>query len=92
MDELIKEETRIDLKADEAALVINEDGSSLQIILPNGDDDATTPLNVQLLSAIAILLKKDNTFADYVMNQFYTLLEEHTDWKTDEPEPGDIGC
>jgi len=74
MDELIKEETRIDLKADEAALVINEDGSSLQIILPNSDDDAATPLNVQLLSAIAILLKKDNTFADYVMNQFYTNL------------------
>jgi hypothetical protein len=102
--EIVREDTVLNLKPDEGALVLSLDGS-MQVVLPKFDEEMELPPHIQFLAAIAIIAKKDEEFIDDVLNKFYTLLEESTDWKpsvqpdpidtvktSDEIQPGDIGC
>lgn len=85
--ELIKEDTKIELKPDDIGLVMKPDGE-IQIIMPKLEDDDNVPVHVQFLTGIVMLMETDKAFVDEVLERFYTLLAEKTSWKPDiQPIP-----
>ena len=68
--------TNIELKDNECALILNDDGN-ISIYLKNekdGDDRIITNAE-QLISGLAILLK-DKNFVNYVLNDFERKMNE----------------
>ena len=68
--------TNIELKDNECALILNDDGN-ISIYLKNEkDSDDRIITNVeQLISGLAILLK-DKNFVNYVLNEFERKMNE----------------
>jgi hypothetical protein len=79
----------IELKDNEAAFVLNEEGG-MRMYIPNVGDDENMPENGLFMSAIGVLLKKDDGLYQYVMDRFFEeilppeKLEELVDVETEE--------
>ena len=59
----------IKLNDKDAAIVFHADGSR-DAFIPTTNDRESVPANGQFVSAIMILLKKDDTFAMYIWEQW----------------------
>ena len=72
----INDDTVINLNIDDAALVLRKDGTA-QVFIPNIDGDEETPLHVELLIAIVVLMDSDNdNFIDTTLDRYSTIVEE----------------
>jgi len=69
------ENTIIELKPTECALVLDEDFSSNLYISNEIDDEDDVPLNVRLLTMLAIKLN-DGEFIEKTIDEFYKIAED----------------
>lgn len=70
-----KEKTVIELKDDEAALVMDSRGD-LKIYLPEGKDDDDMPEHAQFMSALAVVCTTDAEVIEMIWNKFHELMEK----------------
>ena len=68
------ENTTIELKPDQCALIMNED-FTFEIAIPGGDEDDDTPMSVRYLTMLAILTT-DADFVEEILEKFNKIAED----------------
>jgi len=72
----MSENTTIELKPDQAALIVDEDFGMEAYITHTGDDNDDTPLNVRYITMLAILTKSDEGFIKDILDKFQKVAED----------------
>jgi len=72
----VSENTIIELKPDQAALVLDGNFSMEAYITQTGNDEEDTPLNVRYITMLAILTKTNDEFIKEILDKFQKVADD----------------